>query len=218
MPIAVWNAWPARMARDSRSSASGNCSSNRLQPLRARGASGRAIGSAAPTRRRQRRGERLARRTWHVTRPTTRRRHELITTIGARRRAARPTARSAAPGREPLRRCRARSSIDDRQRPFDRLLDDRRCRRRRSDEPRDRHVAQPLARARAAASMPGRAVIGEVRRRRSAPTTNDEDDQWPAPITAPPSRLRTCRPAGGCPTPSAARSTSAGRRWRGTGR
>jgi len=30
MPIAVWNAWPARIARDRRSSASGNCSSNRF--------------------------------------------------------------------------------------------------------------------------------------------------------------------------------------------
>ena len=30
MPIDVWKAWPARTARDSRSSASGNCSSNRF--------------------------------------------------------------------------------------------------------------------------------------------------------------------------------------------
>ncbi|MNC85485.1 hypothetical protein D3C83_10850 [compost metagenome] len=48
IPIAVWNACPARMARDSRSSASGNCSSNRRM-RRERLCASQANGMATPT-------------------------------------------------------------------------------------------------------------------------------------------------------------------------
>ena len=49
MPIAVWNAWPARSARDSRSSASGNCSSNSLHARAPRLQSGTSDRQEAPT-------------------------------------------------------------------------------------------------------------------------------------------------------------------------
>ena len=65
--------------------------------------------------------------------------------------------------------------------------------------------------------MPGRCVTATYAADDRARRTNRKTSNGSS-ITAPPSRLRTCRPAGGCPTPSGARSTSAGRRSRGTGR
>ena len=75
------------------------------------------------------------------------------------------------------------------------------------------------ARSARCSGLLGRTTAPVVRRRRRPDATTTKTMAGISMSSTPPSSCaRTCRPAAGCPTRPAARCTSAGCRWRGTGR
>ena len=213
----VANAWPALSAREMRSSASGNASSNaRIRRLRLHFSTMNGIAKpSAAADRNQPTVARTAIATMSADDARADRARSAARPLIAR--SSRRTARSSGPApslawcRRACRRapaaapscCALNSSIACGRRPS--------LGRCETSSSRDS--------SRRCTSSAGHFVHAEVGAEHDAGAEHErETTRMNGAITAPPSRPRTCRAAGGCPTPSAARTPSAGRRSRGSGR